>query len=234
MKEGYGSNLLKHPELVQDMVRAARQSSALPISIKIRVSQDLAQTVELARRAESVGCSFITVHGRRPDQRSTAPANVDAIRMVKQSVSVPVMANGTVWNDRDAVETQRQTGVDGVMVARALLQNPALFAGYETVPTECVTDYLRLALDLGAPFQQLHNHLMFMFYALHSRQERAEFNSQTSVAGIIDFFRRRGLLDERTTRETRIRLDVSEPLFWWQDVQLAPERRQNSKEEEAE
>ena len=51
-------------------------------------------------------------------------------RLVKESVQIPVVANGDVTSLDSAIKTRDFTGVDGVMVARALLENPALFAGY--------------------------------------------------------------------------------------------------------
>ena len=81
MGKGYGAFLIKRPELVADMVRQARSQSGVPISIKIRVHEDLRETVQLVRRAEHAGVSWITVHGRTVKQRGE-PANMEAIRLV--------------------------------------------------------------------------------------------------------------------------------------------------------
>ena len=124
MNEGYGSALLKKPELVEDMVKTAKSRiNNIPISIKIRVLKDISETIELARRVEKIGCSFLTVHGRRPDQKSTSAANLDAIKLVKESVKIPVLANGTIWTEKDVLETHQKTGVDGVMSAVIKIEN---------------------------------------------------------------------------------------------------------------
>jgi len=81
-REGYGCALLKKPELVQDMITMARNASNLPVSIKIRVMNDFRLTEELVKRAEKMGVSLITVHGRKPDQRSTAPVSYEAVKMI--------------------------------------------------------------------------------------------------------------------------------------------------------
>ena len=81
MRSGYGAALIQKPELVHAMVRAVRAVTTLPVSIKIRVQDDLRRTVELVRQAEAAGVSFVTVHGRTVAQRRE-PVNRDAIAMV--------------------------------------------------------------------------------------------------------------------------------------------------------
>ena len=81
LAEGYGAALIRQPELVADMIGQARARTSLPVSVKIRLSSDLRETVELCRRAESSGCGWITVHGRTTQQRAE-PCNFDAIKIV--------------------------------------------------------------------------------------------------------------------------------------------------------
>ena len=83
MQSGYGAALIQQPQLVADMVRAIRGVCTLPVSIKIRVQDDLRRTVELVQTAERAGVNFITVHGRTPQQRKQ-PVNVEAIKLVSQ------------------------------------------------------------------------------------------------------------------------------------------------------
>ncbi|KAJ3591247.1 hypothetical protein NHX12_009193 [Muraenolepis orangiensis] len=143
MSEGYGACLINKPDLVRDMVRLVRNQVAKPnysTSIKIRIHKDLRRTVDLCQKAEAAGASWITVHGRTADERHQ-PVNYDAIQTIKDSVSVPVVANGDVRHPRDVEAMHRLTGVDGVMAARGLLANPAMFAGYEDTPLQCVWDW---------------------------------------------------------------------------------------------
>ena len=81
IKSGYGAALIEKPELVHAMVRSVRNVTTLPVSIKIRVKDDIHRTVELVRQAEAAGVSFITVHGRTVTQRKE-PVNREAIAMV--------------------------------------------------------------------------------------------------------------------------------------------------------
>ncbi|KAJ8046381.1 tRNA-dihydrouridine(20a/20b) synthase [NAD(P)+]-like [Holothuria leucospilota] len=188
MAEGYGAWLIKHPELVRDMVRTTkgRVDSDFTVSIKIRIHSDIRKTVELCQIAEHVGVSFLTVHGRTTTQRSE-PADMEAIRTIKENVSVPVFANGDVRTLQDAQMVREMTGVDGVMSARGMLQNPAMFAGYSETPLCCVQDWVDLGLSLGTPFTCFHHHLIQMLEQGLPKAEKKVFNVLTSTAGILDY-----------------------------------------------
>lgn len=82
------------------------------MSISCRIHKDLRQTVDLCQKAEAAGASWITVHGRTTDERHQ-PVNHHAIRTIKDSVSVPVVANGDARSLRDVEAMHRLTGVDG-------------------------------------------------------------------------------------------------------------------------
>ncbi|XP_029922947.1 B-cell receptor-associated protein 29 isoform X2 [Myripristis murdjan] len=116
MSEGYGACLINKPELVKDMVRQVQNQVDNPnytASIKIRIHKDLRRTVDLCQKAESAGVSWITVHGRTADERHQ-PVHYDAIKTIKDSISVPVIANGDIKYLRDVESVHQLTGVDGV------------------------------------------------------------------------------------------------------------------------
>lgn len=71
--------------------------------------------MDLCQKAESAGVSWITVHGRTSEERHQ-PVHYDAIKMIKDSVSVPVIANGDIKYLRDVQSTYQLTGVDGKLV----------------------------------------------------------------------------------------------------------------------
>ncbi|XP_076469309.1 tRNA-dihydrouridine(20a/20b) synthase [NAD(P)+]-like [Babylonia areolata] len=191
MAEGYGACLLGKPELLSDMVRQARDRVPSPdftVSVKIRIHNNIRQTVELCQRAEKCGASWITVHGRTKDQRAQ-PVNYDAIRIIKDSVSVPVVANGDVKSSSDVTTIVEKTGADGVMSARGMLANPAMYAGFDETPVQCIKDWLDLSLSLGTPYQCFHHHLIYMMDRLLSRAERRVFNSLASTSAVLAFLR---------------------------------------------
>lgn len=189
--EGYGVHLLSHPELVRDMVHQTRNrlcDSNFTTSVKIRICQDIRKTVDFCQKLEAAGVSFVTVHGRTKDQRSE-PVNVDAIWTVKDSLQIPVVANGDVTSMKKAEDICQATGVNGVMAARGMLDNPAMFSGFKHTPAQCVEDWLQLSAELGCPLTQFHHHLMFMLDHVLSRSEKRIFNALTSYSAVVDYLR---------------------------------------------
>ncbi|XP_074683895.1 tRNA-dihydrouridine(20a/20b) synthase [NAD(P)+]-like isoform X3 [Strix aluco] len=115
MSEGYGACLINKPELVRDMVRHVRNQIDNPrfsVSIKIRIHEDLKRTVDLCQKAEATGVSWITVHGRSVEERHQ-PVHYDAIKIIKQSMSIPIVANGDIKTLKDAENVHHLTGADG-------------------------------------------------------------------------------------------------------------------------
>ncbi|RMX45909.1 hypothetical protein pdam_00011025, partial [Pocillopora damicornis] len=81
---------------------------------------------------------------------------------IQESVLIPVVANGDIKTESDVINVHEKTGVGGVMAARGILNNPAMFAGYQSTPLQCVTDWVDVALSLGTPFTNFHHHLIYM------------------------------------------------------------------------
>uniref|UniRef100_A0A8C4U262 tRNA-dihydrouridine(20a/20b) synthase [NAD(P)+]-like n=1 Tax=Falco tinnunculus TaxID=100819 RepID=A0A8C4U262_FALTI len=114
MAEGYGACLINKPELVRDMVRHVRNQIDNPrfsVSIKIRIHEDLKRTVDLCQKAEATGVSWITVHGRSVEERHQ-PVHYEAIKIIKQSMSIPIVANGDIKTLKDAENVHHLTGAD--------------------------------------------------------------------------------------------------------------------------
>ncbi|KAK4015688.1 tRNA-dihydrouridine(20a/20b) synthase [NAD(P)+]-like [Daphnia magna] len=189
MQQGYGACLINKPELLRDVVLQTRNripSNDFTVSIKIRIHSDIRKTVELCQQVEAAGLSFLTVHGRTKDQKSD-PVNLEAVKLIKQSVRVPVIANGDICSIRDAENVQRETCVNGVMAARGILENPAMFAGFSETPIECIKDWIKLALETGVSFTHFHHHLIYMCEKNMSRVDRRYFNALSSTTAVIDY-----------------------------------------------
>lgn len=191
MQEGYGACLIHRPELVADMVRQTREAvgkNDYSVSVKIRIHDDTRQTVSLCRQLEAAGASFLTVHGRTPLNRCM-PVNLDAVRDIVSAVRVPVLANGDIRSMEDARRVQDYTGVKGVMAARGLLTNPAMFAGYDSTPLSCIEDWINISLETGTHFINFHHHLIYMLEKQLSRAERRYFNSLGSVVAVVEYLK---------------------------------------------
>ena len=126
---GSGSALMKDPELCGRITEAIVKSVSVPVTVKIRKGwdDDMINAPEVAIICEQAGASAITVHGRTRKQFYKPPVDYDIIRKVKQSVSIPVIANGDVDSAQKAKLVLDYTGCDFVMVGRASLGNPWIF-----------------------------------------------------------------------------------------------------------
>lgn len=127
---GSGSALMKNPRLCGEIVKAVTAVTDIPVTVKIRKGwdDDSVNAVEVAKICESAGAAAITVHGRTRQQYYKPPVDYDIIRAVRESVSVPVIANGDIDSAERAKGVMDITGCDLVMIGRATLGNPWIFS----------------------------------------------------------------------------------------------------------
>ncbi|RGH90408.1 tRNA dihydrouridine synthase DusB [Ruminococcus sp. AM28-29LB] len=127
---GSGSALMKNPRLCGEIVKAVTAVTDIPVTVKIRKGwdDDSVNAVEVAKICESAGAAAITVHGRTRQQYYKPPVDYDIIKAVRESVSVPVIANGDIDSAERAKAVMDITGCDLVMIGRATLGNPWIFS----------------------------------------------------------------------------------------------------------
>lgn len=127
---GSGSALMKNPRLCGEIVKAVTAVTDIPVTVKIRKGwdDDSVNAVEVAKICESAGAAAITVHGRTRQQYYKPPVDYDIIRAVRESVSVPIIANGDIDSAERAKEVMDITGCNLVMIGRATLGNPWIFS----------------------------------------------------------------------------------------------------------
>ncbi|SRR6266576_1707873 len=103
-----------------------RRSFTVPVSTKLRLCQPASKTLDLARKLEHVGTSWVTLHARTVSarRRRQGAADLSQVKCLKQGLNIPVISNGNVhlWGDLGANLTS--TGANGVMVGETLLGNP--------------------------------------------------------------------------------------------------------------
>ncbi len=126
IKAHSGSYLMQDPELAYAIIKAVKDNTNRPVTVKIRAGWDTQHIscVEIAQAAERAGVSAIAVHGRTKSQLYAGSSDNRYIRMVKEAVSVPVIGNGDVKTVNDAKRMFEETGCDGIMIGRGLLGRP--------------------------------------------------------------------------------------------------------------
>jgi len=130
VKNGDGSALMKDPKLAEEVLKYVVNASKKPVTVKIRMGwdKDNINGVEIAKIAESVGISAITVHGRTRDMYYSGKADWSYIKKVKESVKIPVIGNGDIFTPEDVVGIIQQTNCDGVAIGRGVMGNPWIFS----------------------------------------------------------------------------------------------------------
>jgi len=129
LKKAAGSALLKDTALVTDILRSVVAAVEIPVTLKIRTGwcPESRNGVEVARIAQAEGIQMLSVHGRTRECRFTGSVEYDTIAAIKQSVAIPVIANGDIDSPTKAGQVLAHTGADGVMIGRAAQGNPWIF-----------------------------------------------------------------------------------------------------------
>ena len=128
-REGAGARLVERPEAIARLVRAMKENTSLPVTVKTRLGPrpgDV-RVFEILDAAEQTGASGLVVHARYTSQLHGGPVHLDVLEEVVRRARVPVTGNGSVV-DRATADAMAATGVSAIMVGRAALANPGLFA----------------------------------------------------------------------------------------------------------
>jgi nifR3 family TIM-barrel protein len=131
IEQNAGSGLLRCPALLYDLVKAVKDAiPVVPLTAKMRLGWDQSTivAVEVAGRLQTLGVEAIAVHGRTKAQGYSGEAQWDWIAQVAAAVTIPVVGNGDIKDGPTALLRQKESGVSGLMIGRAALGNPWVFA----------------------------------------------------------------------------------------------------------
>lgn len=133
IKQGAGVALMKEPVLAGKIIKAVRDATPLPFTIKIRSGWDASgnQALNLAKIAEDQGVDAIAFHPRTAVQGFKGKADWSLIARLKQEIRIPVIGNGDIVTPADAETMLSRTGCDAVMVGRAAMNNPFILSQIE-------------------------------------------------------------------------------------------------------
>lgn len=158
-----GAALLKNPERVFQVTQSVRKAvpKEKPVTVKVRLGyEDKTQTREIAKAAQEGGGHWLTVHARTKAEAYRPPAHWEYIADMKQQVSIPVIANGDIWNPEDHKRCQQASQCEDTMLGRGLVARPTLASEikYHNPLT---------------PFSDLNDYLLkFMVESFNYRDER--------------------------------------------------------------
>lgn len=159
-KRDAGSALMKNEALVAEILATVVQSVAIPVTLKTRLGWDdlHLNVLKIAEIAEKSGICAIAIHGRSRTQMFQGHAQYDLIGKVKKAISLPVWVNGDIDSPQKAAQVLEQTNADGVMIGRAAIGRPWLFAE--------INHYLSgslKAIDFATKKQAILQHLQMLY-----------------------------------------------------------------------
>lgn len=145
VKNHEGSAMLKNPENAYRVLKALVGAVDMPVTVKMRIGWDdrHINIMEMAQLAQEAGVAAIAIHGRTREQFYRDQADWQIIGRVRESLRIPVIANGDVRNVQDMIKIRQVTGCEAVMVGRAAQGNPWIFRQ--------LTEYLRSGAVLPGP-----------------------------------------------------------------------------------
>lgn len=128
-KNGEGSALMAKPKLVEEICKTLRKSTDKKINIKFRLGIDDKNLnyLEIGKIAQDAGIDYVILHARTKEQMYSGKADWNHIKILKENLSIPVIANGDIFCVEDFVKVIDKTKADGVMLARGAMGNPFLF-----------------------------------------------------------------------------------------------------------
>lgn len=208
-KNGEGSALMKEPDLVDKITKTLVKSTNKKVNVKFRLGVDDSSKnyIEIGKICEDNGVDYVILHGRTREQHYSGSANWDDIKILKEALSIPVIANGDVFTVDDFKNIVQRTNADGVMLARGAMGNPFLFkyikeylktGSYTPVTPSEIIDQVREQYDLSLEFKderlvvnQMRKHVGWYIKGLpDSSKVRDEVNKLKTKEEIFD------LLDE--------------------------------------
>jgi len=151
-----GSACLRDVDRCEAIMRAVVEAVDCPVTVKMRLGWTEADLVycEVARRAQAVGVAAVTLHARTAKQFYKGSADWSHIAALKRSIDLPVIGNGDLGDPHEAVRRMRESGVDGIMLGRAVLGNPwlargvrDLLEGRDAEPAPPAAERLRFAVQ---------------------------------------------------------------------------------------
>ncbi len=203
VSHGSGSSLLKDLQKMGELIKTIKDTSTKSTtSVKVRLGFDEKNHIEIAKVVEANGADFIAVHGRTRAGKFKAKVDYDAIREMKEAVSIPVIANGDIDSYEKAQWVLEHTGVDGLMIGRGAVGAPWIFHQLKTgnpeidplIKHQIILEHFDKMMEFygsrGVPIFRKHTHTYSKGYAGASalRDKVNRIDDIAEFRGVIDTF----------------------------------------------
>jgi len=200
---GSGSSLLLNLPLMGDIIKTIKETSNKELtSVKIRLGFEEKNHIDIAKMVEDSGADFLAVHGRTRAGKFKAAVDYDAIKEIKEAVSIPVIANGDIDSYEKAQWVLEHTGADGVMIGRGAVGAPWIFHQLHTgtkeidpmLKHEIILEHFDKMIEFygnhGVAMFRKHTHTYSKGYSGASklRDEVNRINEPSEYRGVIDDF----------------------------------------------
>ncbi|HOV37325.1 MAG TPA: tRNA dihydrouridine synthase DusB [Spirochaetales bacterium] len=174
VKTGGGAALLKDPSLIYAIVRALRDSTEIPITVKIRSGWDNTSLnyLETADAAIQGGASMVCLHPRTRMQGYSGVSNWNHILTLKTKASVPILGSGDLFTPQDVHRMLLETSCDGVMIARGAVGNPFIFRKARALLEGSPIPEISLQEKIEAALEHLDLSIRFLGEAVACREMR--------------------------------------------------------------
>ncbi|CAG8657258.1 13354_t:CDS:10 [Gigaspora rosea] len=198
---GMGAALLSNPDKLKAILINLVQNCGLPVTCKIRMLSTKEKTIEICKMIESTGVKAIAIHCRTRDERPKDPGHWDIFNDIVENIkSIPIIANGDVFQRSDIIRLKELSNVSSIMIARAAEDNVSIFRQEGTLPLEdVVISYIKKALEVGNSWPNTKYALMQM-YALHSKEPKYKllvhsksYEELCKIYGLETFFEKANL-----------------------------------------
>jgi len=199
---GSGSSLLLNLPLMGGIIRTIKDTSNKSMtSVKIRLGFEKKNHIEIAKMVEDSGADFIAVHGRTRAGKFKAAVDYDAIREIKEALSIPVIANGDIDSFEKAKWVLEHTGADGIMIGRGAVGAPWIFHqlknGSQEIDKNIKHEIIMEHFDKMVEFYGLQGIPMFRKHThTYSKGYRGASVLRNDVNRITNPSEYRGLIDE--------------------------------------
>ncbi|XP_033753921.1 tRNA-dihydrouridine(20) synthase [NAD(P)+]-like [Pecten maximus] len=192
IKGGMGAALLTKPDKVKDILTTLVNGLSIPVTCKIRLLPTLEDTLALVKMIENTGVAAIAVHGRLKEERPRHANRNHIIKIIADSVKIPVIANGGSKEMRmytDIATFLQETGCTSAMIARQAEWNPTIFRKEGKLPLlDVCKAYVRVALQYNNVYTNIKYCVLNMMHEDMELEEGQKMLGAMSQEDISDIW----------------------------------------------